>query len=211
MNIDFLVPGFSKCGTTTLCSLLQDHPDVYIPKMKEPGFLAKADFAKHGQDLYESFFTDSTREAILGEGSSWYTNIEFEEVSRQNIVKHFPDVKLIFLARDPVMRIESSFREYHHSGGKFDIECPFDLEEALRCYPNIINDTLYWSRIQNYLPYFSERQILVLFLENLVSNPVRELVRCFEFLGIDSTIRIPNASRRLNSRSTKFFDSEPLR
>ncbi len=41
MQIDFIVPGFSKCGTTTLCDMLNSHEDVFIPPAKEPGYFAE--------------------------------------------------------------------------------------------------------------------------------------------------------------------------
>lgn len=181
-----------------------------MPEFKEAGYLAKDDYDQHKLE-YAILFSGLTSESVLGEGSTWYTNVEFEETSRQNILKHFPDIKLIFVARDPIARIESSYREYHHSGPRFGLDCPFNLDQALRQYPNIINDTLYWSRIQNYRPYFPEEQILVLFMEDLASDPDCELSRCFEFLGVDPSIRIPNTVRRLNPGSTKFFDTERLR
>lgn len=38
-HLDFLVPGISKCGTTSLCALLNQHPHLFIPEEKEPLFL----------------------------------------------------------------------------------------------------------------------------------------------------------------------------
>jgi len=46
IRIDFLIPGFSKCGTTTLCALLAQHPSIYMPELKEPWYFSSTDFPR---------------------------------------------------------------------------------------------------------------------------------------------------------------------
>ncbi|MHC4178113.1 MAG: sulfotransferase, partial [Planctomycetota bacterium] len=70
MKLDFLVAGFGKCGTTSLCSALADHPDIFIPKRKETAFFAFNH--KRGWCWYESHFEDAHALQILGEGSGFY-------------------------------------------------------------------------------------------------------------------------------------------
>ena len=136
MRVDFLVPGFSKCGTTSLCSHLAKHPEVFIPEAKEPCFFAY-NFEK-GWQWYETFFKDAGAARIFGEGSTFYTAAEFEARTCERLFRHFPDVRLIFVARDPIARIESSYREHHHSGHKYGIDVPPSLGQALRKFRNII-------------------------------------------------------------------------
>lgn len=40
---DFCVVGAMKSGTTTLCAILDEHPDIYISKPKEPLFFDRDD------------------------------------------------------------------------------------------------------------------------------------------------------------------------
>ena len=147
MELHFIIAGFSKCGTTTLYSLLSDHPDIFMLPAKDNGFLANPDYQQHW-DKYESLLDDVTAESVFGEANVPYGGSGSEIISRQRILKHFPNIKLIFLARDPIDRIESSFREYHHSGAKYGLECPFELPEALATFPSILDDTMYWTRIE---------------------------------------------------------------
>ncbi len=37
---DFFIVGHQKCGTTALYEALQRHPQIYMPKCKEPWFFA---------------------------------------------------------------------------------------------------------------------------------------------------------------------------
>lgn len=208
--ISFLVPGFSKCGTTTLCSLLDQHPDIHIPALKEPNFFCKDDYEQRW-DEYKNLFADSGPARVLGEGSTFYTTVEFETAVQQRVLHHYPDIKLIFIARDPINRLESSFREYHHSGPRFGFDTPFDIEETLRQFPEMLHDTQYWSRLNNYKKHFPEENIHTLFLEDLKSQTQRELDKCFRFLGVEAGIQVAEQSRQLNAGSSKLYDSRLLR
>jgi len=208
--VNFMIPGFSKCGTTTLCSLLSQHPDIFIPEIKEPNFFIRRDYNSRWQ-IYSSLFADVGGATVLGEGSTFYTGTNSEVRSREAIVEHYPDIRLIFIARDPIDRLESSFREYHHSGSKFGLVPPYDIEEALKVYPNLTADTLYWSRFNNYRRFVPAEHIHLLFLEDLKVQPEVELKRCFEFLGVDAGVKIHDDTLQLNRGTSKLYDTRLYR
>lgn len=208
MILNFVVPGFSKCGTTSLCALLNDHPDIFIPGIKEPNFFA-FNYNK-GWDHYESLFEGAHKDQLLGDGSTFYSAAEFAELAATRIAANFPNIRLLFIARHPIRRIESSFREIHHSGSKFEVDAPFSIGQALKSLP-IIPDTLYWERINSFRSRIPDKHIHVLFLEDLHQNPAKTLAGCFRFLGVDSSISIKNQGRRLNAGSTKYYDTLTIR
>jgi hypothetical protein len=210
MNLKFVVPGFSKCGTTTLCSLLGEHPDIFIPSQKEPAYFA---YNYHrGWDWYENAFFQVAREGQLcGEGSTFYTAEEFAEVACQRMLNQFPDLKFIFIARHPIKRLESSFREMHHSGYKYAIQADYSIGLALKNLPNMIADTRYWERLNTFRNSVPDERIHVLFLEDLRKNQQEELEKCLEFLGVDPTKHIHQNQRRLNAASEKLYDSRLYR
>ncbi len=209
MNIDFVIPGFSKCGTTTLCDLIGSHPDIYIPTVKEPGFFAE-NFSR-GWDWYCDSFLDRDSKRLIGEGSTTYSSQEFAELACTRIQSRSPNCKFIFVARNPIDRLESSFREMHASGYKYAIVPDFHFGRALRQLPNMINDTKYWSLIQVYLRIVPRNQIHVLFLEDMENDPRAEVSRCFDFLGVGSNISGIDFNKRANAGSTKFCDTKLLR
>ena len=88
MKLDFVVPGFSKCGTTTLCSLLSEHPDIFIPGIKEPNFFVKW-YAK-GWDWYEGLFDEASEHQLCGDGSTGYTTTRIVDRSCRRILQFFP-------------------------------------------------------------------------------------------------------------------------
>lgn len=205
MRLDFVVPGFSKCGTTTLCRLLGEHPEIFIPDSKEPAFFAHR--WQMGWDAYGRLFAPAAPHQLCGEGSTFYSNEEFSDHACRTILKSFPEVKFIFITRNPLKRIESSFREMHHSGHEYAIQAEYSLGGALRQFPNMILDTLYWARVNDYRRYVPDQRIHALFLEELERQPEVELRKCFEFLGVDPDFCPPNKDRRLNSANDKFYDA----
>ncbi|MDQ3940636.1 MAG: sulfotransferase domain-containing protein [Actinomycetota bacterium] len=102
--------------------------------------------------------------AAIGEATPSYTR--FEEAPA-NIARLIPDVRLIYLVRDPIDRMMSHYR-YARLIRQEDR--PF--EEAVTTSPR-------------YLEYFDRAQLLVLLSEDLKSQRVVTLRRVLGFLGID--------------------------
>ena len=209
VSIDFLVPGFSKCGTTTLCALLAQHPDIYIPALKEPWYFSADDF-EHRTEEYCQHFTPATEGQLLGEGSVSYSGFEKEDISIQRIKANNRDCRFIFIARNPLQRIESSYREMHHSGVKFGLNAPYALADCLDIFPQMTRDSCFLERIRKYVDAFGEESILVVFLEEMRDFPQRELARCFRHLGVDDAFVVDDQVR-LNEGRSKFYDSRLLR
>jgi hypothetical protein len=209
MKLDFFVPGFSKCGTTTLCSLLCEHPEIFIPEVKEPNFFAWE--FDQGWDWYARHFDEASEHQLWGDGSTSYLSESLAEQSCQRIVQNFPETRFIFIARNPVKRLESSFREFHHSGNAYGVQVSNDINEALRSQPNMIADSQYWSLINIYRDSVPDDRIHVLFLEDFQRDPAGELKKCFAFLGVNEEFRAPGLERQLNAGATKYRDTKTLR
>jgi hypothetical protein len=210
VKIDFLVPGFSKCGTTTLCALLGMHPGIFIPKIKEPWYFSADDFERQHRH-YEEHFAPSTKDQLKGEGSISYSGAEYEDTAVERIYTNNPDCKFIFIARNPRQRIESSYREMHHSGVQYGVNAPYALNECLTAFPQIIRDTLYWQRIGKYRHRFGDDSVLVLFLEELQDNVGACLCRCIEHLGLTPYDYSEVGKPRLNRGQDKLYDTRLLR
>jgi len=210
--LHFLVPGFSKCGTTTLCALLNRHPDLYLPagNTKEPRFFSASDYEAKW-DWYASLFAAAPPHALIGEGSQSYGGFTAGVIARQRILGLYPDIKLIFIARDPIDRIESSYREFHQVAGRGPM-APFHLRKALDEHPpSILENTRYRERIENFTKFVRPEQIHVALLEELVAEPDRVLAGCFDFLGVDPDRCPPVPPTRLNPGRSKLYDTQRLR
>jgi hypothetical protein len=208
-KIHFVVPGFSKCGTTTLCAMLDAHPEIHVAPCKEPGYFAQ-NFHR-GAEWYAGQFRPDARAHVLGEGSTFYASAEYAERAVERLLAHSPDVRLIFMVRDPIGRLESSFREMHHSGWRYGIDAPYDIGRALQQFPNMVADTRFWRLFNVFRRRVPDERIRLVFLDVFERDPAAELARCFAFLGVDPAFVLPQAVVRLNDKSTKLFDSPVLR
>jgi hypothetical protein len=176
----------------------------------EADFFGADDYEQHWTK-YESIFKDAATGQVIGENSARYSETSSEQLAATQIKKHFPSTKLIFIARDPVSRIESSYREMHHRGPEYGVNIPFNLYRAMTDYPAIIDDAIYWRKINVYRQHFADEQIHVMFLEDLKNDQQDCLARCLNFLGLSPNGLITELGQQLNSADEKLIDTRLLR
>jgi hypothetical protein len=208
--IEFFVPGFSKCGTTTLFSVLNSHPQLFIPKIKEPVYFGTSPGPEKAA-WFDALFATADNGQKKGDCSTFYGSIAMEAAACRDMVAHNPRAKILFIARDPVDRIESSFREMHNSAPRFGLNTPFQLEDALIQMPQIIGDTLYFSRMKTYRDSFGDSRVMAVFLEDLIADTDRVANRCYEFLGVCPHPFTRDMLPRMNRGKDKLQDSRLFR
>jgi len=101
---NFLICGTSAGGTSFLSSVLVQHPEIYLPREMRPEphyFYYSWKFAKPISWYESTWFSDATDEKAIGERSSSYM---FGVHVAQNIFRYLPDVKMIFMLRNPIER-----------------------------------------------------------------------------------------------------------
>ena len=206
MRPDFIVPGEAKCGTTSLYRYLCMHPDIFEASMKEPN-----NFWRHGASplqcgqhyplkgfkLIRSLCGKST---LTGEASPEYFT---KSGVPESIHKVLPDVKLIFLFRNPVDRafsdhqmlvnagvekntfedrIEQSMRWFENEDTRELLRVCSDLEHHPARY---LMRGRYADHLPPWLDRFPRNQILFLESEEFFEDPGRSVNRVFEFLGLE--------------------------
>lgn len=209
-KIDFFVPGFSKCGTTSLFEILNSHPDIFIPLAKEPNYFG---FPKPGNrsEWFDSLYSPARHDQMKGDCSTFYSAASAEKSASEEIWKNNPNAKFIFIARDPIRRIESSFREMHNSAPKYGLNTPFQLGQAFVELPQILEDTAFHSRILNYKKCFGDDNVLLILMEDLKSNTESVAMRCYEFLGLKGYSYSGQALPFMNKGEEKLYDSSLFR
>jgi hypothetical protein len=183
----FLIIGAMKGGTTSLYQYLRDHPQVFMPSVKEPMFFAGN--WNRGLEWYERLFDGAKDSVAVGEASANYTKYPHIPDVPARIAKLLPDVRLVYLVRDPIDRMIS---EYHHRVAKGWDHGEESLEEALLEDQSYCDFSRYSMQIEQYLEHFSREQLLVLRSEDLKNDRVRTLSRVYKFLGVDSAWQPPD-------------------
>lgn len=178
---DFIIIGAMKCGTTSLFRHLGRHPGVYMSDVKEPNFYVEGRNWSRGFDWYRSLFADAPPGALLGEASTNYSKGTTFPGVPERLRTYVPDVKLIYLIRDPIERIRS-----HYLHGVFKGRVHKPLEQAVTVRSGLVRTSLYGAELQRYREHFPEDQILVLLTEDLRDDPASVLREIEQFLGLEA-------------------------
>jgi hypothetical protein len=197
MQVDFIVIGAMKCGTSTVNAYLEDHPNVFMVPGRELNFFSHDDNYAKGLDWYTAQFRDRDSKTICGEASNMYSAGEMFPKTVDRMVAYNPDLKLIYLVRHPVDRIVSTWIQMRADHGD---AVPATLDRAVIERPEqFIDPSLYWKNISRYRAAFPDEQIFVGFLEDLNRDNSAFFARLTAFLGVapDPIIKRPHVNPSL--------------
>lgn len=201
---NFIIGGLCKCGTTSLYQYLTTHPQVLTAAEKEIYFFSH--YLKRGLDWYLAHFPSiqDGNTYMLGEATPLYLATADPGV----VIQAFPNIKLIFLLRNPTARTISSFYQGQAIGvGQSSLEemITVALEQARnlsiqeffdsgnKLFSNyLLNEislvhllpSVYICMIKKWMRVFPKEQILILKSEDLYSNPPALLSQVYRFLGL---------------------------
>jgi hypothetical protein len=179
--LDFLGIGAQKAGTTWLYEMLRLHPDIAFPAGKEVHFWDRRHSC--GIDWYKSlFYPKDSRSAKTGEITPAYAILP--EVKIRECREHFPDLKLIYLIRNPIERAWSSAKmalkraemEIHEASDQWFIDHFHSQGSMVR------GD--YESCLRNWYATYPKDQLLVCLFDELQQDPASLLRRCFQHVGV---------------------------
>lgn len=179
MRVDFMVIGSQKCGTTSLARQLADHPQIAFCSEKEPGYFHKSDDWRVGIDDYHRLYSPQPGQ-LCGEASTYYTFLPEWLDTHKRLYEYNPDLKLIYIMRQPVERIIS---HYSHNLVRSIDTAP--AEWAVLNQPSYLNRSRYAVQIRPYLELFERENILLLVFEEYTADQVAALQQVATFLGID--------------------------
>lgn len=175
---DFIVIGAMKCGTTTLYRQLASHPQIGMSRDKETDFFVAEKNYAMGLDWYADQFSGARR--FHGEASPNYTKApDFPDVPSR-IHAHLPEVKLIYVVRDPVQRAEAQFRHSWIMGAVAG--SPEDLYGTHE-YRHIMDVSRYARQIEAYLEVFPREALLVLDFDEMIARPQAVFDRVTDHIG----------------------------
>jgi len=201
---NFICVGAQKAGTTTLHDILNQHPDIYLPKIKETKFFQNNKKYRKGLDFYKNeFFSNWNGEKIIGEIDPSYMYFDYVP---ERIYKHLgKDLKLIFILRNPVDRAYSHYwMSYRRGYEKETFENAVELEptrlkidEFHKLHFSYISRGLYAKQLKRYLNYFSKRNMFfIIFEEDFIKKREKTIKSLLTFLGVDTDVRLNLDIRR---------------
>lgn len=224
MRPSFVVIGAAKSGTSSLCHLLGQHREIFMSPRKELHHFSFDEVFARGVEQYERWFDGARETQQVGEGSTSYTVRKLFPRTAERLAAYEPELKLIFIAREPIARMESvwmqlrwlsamhRFREVGVSSLPDAMWVDLSFNRAVRLQSDVIvESTNYRKELDVYREFFDDEQILVLLFEQLERDPASVLRRCFEFLGVDPEGSLPERGVHLNSADERRVPRAVLR
>lgn len=188
---NLFIVGAQKSGTTSLHNYLNEHPEIFMSKVKEPTFFSKfpgsPQIGKNiSEEQYYELFKEVTDEKIVGESSVSYL---FDITSAKSIFEANSQAKIIILLRDPVDRTFSHFlkpdnkMDFHQKIlqdiGKIDLEN--------QNYENIVSWSLYSNQVKRFLDIFGKQTKIIIF-EEFFLDTRQQMKDIIKFLGLGNNV-----------------------
>lgn len=126
----FFIIGAAKAGTTSMYGLLDLHPGIFMPRVKEPEYFAREDLFAEGPERYTALFDEARPDQIIGEASTLYSLSPFFPDTAARIKAAAPEAKIIYVMRQPVARAYSFYiqliKNYQNATGDNAVHRSFE-------------------------------------------------------------------------------------
>lgn len=198
--IDFLIMGAQKSGTTALAEFLNEHSAIQLSSKKELHFFDRDRHFKNNPvnyDWYHNYFDMNRNDQLLGEATPIYM---YWKLAPKRIFEYNPNMKLIFILRNPIERAYSHWLMETKKGRENML-----FERALRLewlrrryhYPkqdrihSYVDRGFYSKQIQNIMRYFPKEQMFFIKNEALLNQHDQVLQSICDFLDIPVFEKLP--------------------
>jgi hypothetical protein len=192
---DFWIVGHPKSGTTALYEMLRRHPQVFMPELKEPLYLAREMHPglvspRHPDTLeqYLALFAPARPDQKAGEASPSYLR---SPLAAARIRELQPDARIIAVLREPA----SFLRSVHLELLQDHVETEKDFRKAIaREQRQIEEKPVVWyaperveyvEHLRRYHEIFAPEQVLVLIYDDFRADNEGTMRRVLRFLDVD--------------------------
>ncbi len=188
---NFIIIGQMKAGTTSLHAYMRQHPQIFLPALKEARFFSeriddptRPSWNTKGLpatlEEYEKLFEPVTDEIAIGEASPDY--LQSDHAAPQ-IKRCLPSVRLIVSLRRPSDRLYSSYLMARRNGRE---EREFDAVFRERKGRPQVAGTSAYEALKRYYDLFGSPQIQAIRFDDLANQLSATLQTLFRFLGVDA-------------------------
>lgn len=203
---DFIVIGAMKCGTTTLAAQLGAQEGIFITDPKEPNYFSDDDVYARGPEWYAGLFAGAGATDLRGEASTHYTKRPDLPRTVERMRAALPQVRLVYVIRDPMARIVS---HYIHDWSQGGLSVPLDV--ALERHSPLVDYGLYGWQVEPFVEAYGAEAVLLTSLERMRADPEGELSRIVRHIGLEGPARwvedreVENSSAK-RSRKFPFYE-----
>ncbi len=207
---NFLIVGAAKSGTTSLHNYLNQHPDIFLPAIKETYFLSGLQRDEFPESFsspiitelseYRQLFNKAVNRQAIGEACIAYLFYFEQTIPRIKALLGNPTIFIIL--RNPIDRAFSHYTELWMDG----IE-NLSFEEAIKYEPEriangewwwssqYINMGLYADQVEAYIDAFGNDQVSIFLFEDFAQDPQLVTRAIFQKLRVDDSF-LPEVKMR---------------
>jgi len=220
---DFFIVGSPKSATTALFEQLGSHPQIFVPRVKEPSVFG----AEHNPsrrrmsfDEYLALFMDAGNAVRIGEGSTTYL---YSRTAPSEIRDFNPNAQIIIMLRDPIEVMHSQHSEAVWSGFEpiRDFAAALEAQDRRRAeglpperagpyYRDIVD---FADHVSRYFDTFGRERVRVIVFDDWIKDTAGAYRQTLEFLEVDPTFvpsfRVVNPNRRIRSDRLYELIREP--
>ncbi len=212
------IVGAPRCGTTTLASLLTQHPDVCFSSVKEPHYFSRHDLdalddnalrRRIDEDYLARFFADCRGETLRAEGSVTYL---YQPERMAPILRLWPNAKFVIAVRDPLSMLPSLHARLLVTGDETITDFPraWSMIEERRTGRSIPRSTFdprwlryddagaHGSHVERFFEAVGRERCHVVLFDDLAADPRGTYEQLCAFLGIAPAAEVDFKPRRSN-------------
>jgi hypothetical protein len=226
---DFLIIGGQRCGSTSLYSMVCEHPLVMAARHKEPHFFDVNH--RRGEAFYRRLFPLTAHmrargrraggRVVTGEATTHYLS---NPAVPARVAAMLPEVRLVATLRDPVDRAYSHYQLARRNGRELlSFEAALAAEddrlageeERLLADPTYRGEVysvqsyrtrgLYLRQLEWWWQHVREERLLVLRAEDMFADPVAVYRQVTAFLGLPPDLN----AERFEARNRESYDDMP--
>lgn len=203
-KVDFFIIGAQKAATTSLYKYLNEHPDIFMPAVKENHFFVEERIYKQGVEHFHRFYQNYASEKLIGGA---YVHMLSSKEAPERVFNYNDNAKLLVMLRNPIDRAYSAYHFAIKNGWespKVSFMDAFELQEQ-RLSGNFTEKTdlsyfdggLYAKHLTNWFKCFNKDNVLIVLDSDFISDSTLQMKKVFNFLSVSESVEI-NTDNRYN-------------
>jgi len=173
-DITFVVVGCQRCGTTWTDAALREHPQVFLPALKQTYFFDR-NFERGMEWYLQRFDGIEANHDAVGEVATGYCLPQAVPLMASNL----PDVKVIMIMRHPVDRAYSNFQSRCAEEGWSS------FTEALDADEDLLARGRYIEQIDLLMEHYGRDRFLAVLYDDLNGDDRGFLKSILSFIDVD--------------------------
>lgn len=183
---DIVMIGVPKCGTGSVRTFLNEHPDIAMEMNSEGVQYFNLRYMRQWLWYLRQMPCSQPGQLTVENSAQYFTSVE----APHRMYRYNPDMKLIVTVRHPIKRLESEFaqmtvgRPQFLFGGTVKENIIDPLSGEINDKKTLVSKSVYIKYLNLWLEYFSAKQIHIVDGDEFAKNPLKELHEIERFLGV---------------------------